>query len=335
MRIRLAVPHADVSPDVLNAALEAVTRTNEHLLDRGVVPTAEEAIANGVQWRPEPPGDEHFDHAETVMSRGHGDCDDLAPYHAASLRHTGEDPGAEAVVKKSGPNRWHAVVRRSDGSIEDPSEGAGMYEYRSPIQPRLQGPAHRPNIATRKIGPLWCARCDLPWRRSRGHALSGHAVAGDRDEAASEAIHGVMTVGMCAGVADPEHIIRLAALDALLRGAHPDDVRHRLARLSGGNVGSLFGSVFKAAKGLTKHIPGADLVTHIPGAGALLRTAAHLAPIPGAGLAYDIAEQAMHEGGGGHGGGHMPPRFHDESALRPGMSTPAGRGGGVTFNVYS
>ena len=63
------------------------------------------------------PATKRFDHAATVHRRGWGDCDDLAPYHAASLRHTGEDPGATAVVYRSGPNRLarsHATERRHD-----------------------------------------------------------------------------------------------------------------------------------------------------------------------------------------------------------------------------
>jgi len=117
MRINVAVPEAHVDAPVLDAMLESVTRLDQKLLQEGAVPTAKEAIKkHGVRWQPEPPGEEHFDHAGTVMQRGHGDCDDLAPHHAASLRHTGEDPGAKAVVYRSGPMRWHAVVQRSDAS---------------------------------------------------------------------------------------------------------------------------------------------------------------------------------------------------------------------------
>jgi len=127
MRVQVAIPEAHVDAPVLDAALESVTRLNESLLKTGSVPTAKEAIKkHGIRWQPEPPGEEHFDHAGTVMARGHGDCDDLAPHHAASLRHTGEDPGAKAIVYKSGPMRWHAVVQRSDGTIDDPSRWAGM-----------------------------------------------------------------------------------------------------------------------------------------------------------------------------------------------------------------
>jgi hypothetical protein len=288
MRIRLAVPSAAVEPRVLNAALEAVTRTNEALLADGQVTTAEKAIAAGVRWHPEPPGDEHFDPATTVAARGHGDCDDLAPWHAASLRHTGADSHARAIVRRSGPNKWHAIVQRSDGSIDDPSATAGMYEYRAPLQPRMSGPWSKPQIATKQVvvrpatGParkVWCARCDVPWRGS-DHAISGHGVAYTSRDAATYAISGAMNVGDLSGAIEPEHAAKLAALEMLMHGAHPDAVRAALEDSGMEGVGSFFGS--------------------------LARTAAHLAPIPGAGLAYDAATGLM-KGKKGKGAPMGPP----------------------------
>jgi len=105
MRIQLAIPEKHVTAPVLNGALEAVTRLNESLLKAGDTPTDLELIKAGAIWKPEPPGDEHFDHGKEIASRGWGDCDDWAPLRAARLRATGEDPGARAVVRKSGPQR--------------------------------------------------------------------------------------------------------------------------------------------------------------------------------------------------------------------------------------
>ena len=125
MRIRIAVPENHVDPSVIDAALEAVTRLDHSQIASGDVPLFN-MQSPGVRWRPENMGDEHFDHAGTVIARGWGDCDDLAPWHAASLRATGEDPGATAIVVPSGPEMYHAIVRRSDGSNDDPSVAAGM-----------------------------------------------------------------------------------------------------------------------------------------------------------------------------------------------------------------
>lgn len=126
MRIRITVPDEHVTPDVVDPVLEAVTRLDEHMVRSGQSPTSSALIAKGAVWRPEPPGDEHFDHGATIEARGWGDCDDWAPLHAASLRASGEDPGARARVVPSGPNTFHAIVERSTGEIEDPSERAGM-----------------------------------------------------------------------------------------------------------------------------------------------------------------------------------------------------------------
>lgn len=54
------------------------------------------------------------------------DCEDLASLAAAEYRYTGIDPGAEVYVYKTGPHLSHVVVRRGDGSLEDPSLAAGM-----------------------------------------------------------------------------------------------------------------------------------------------------------------------------------------------------------------
>lgn len=57
------------------------------------------------------------------------DCDDLAPWRAAELilgRHAPRDPKARAVAIPSPGIGWHVIVRRGDGSIEDPSKVLGM-----------------------------------------------------------------------------------------------------------------------------------------------------------------------------------------------------------------
>ncbi len=75
----------------------------------------------GVRYQMEPPGAEDWALPHTVMGQTWGDCEDLAIWTAAGLRETGEDPGARVVVRRTGPGKLHAVVERSDGTIEDPS----------------------------------------------------------------------------------------------------------------------------------------------------------------------------------------------------------------------
>jgi hypothetical protein len=236
MRIRLAVPEEGLSDaerkHALDAALEAVTRTAVPLVQRGKVPSAAVAIrANRVRWRPEPPGDEHFDLPTEVMRRGHGDCDDLAPWHAASLRASGIDRGARAVVRKSGPMRWHAVVERSDGTTDDPSRSAGMGSGVSGPGVGAAAPICQPMhcerlaVAAYPTARGMLARVDVPdmempwsWAGLHHHPNVRHAVVG-----AIRAARGVAGEGM-----DDIDELRLDALEDLLSGAHPSELAEAL-----------------------------------------------------------------------------------------------------------
>ena len=64
-----------------------------------------------------------------ILARGWGDCDDLAPWRVAELRRQGEKAKIRVQWKKdSNVKLFHIVVRREDGSIEDPSKVLGMHE---------------------------------------------------------------------------------------------------------------------------------------------------------------------------------------------------------------
>lgn len=233
MRIRLGVPsdaNGDEKKAILDAALESVTRANEASLARGL-PSFEEALQAGrVRWRPEPPGDEHFDLGKTVLRRGWGDCDDLAPWHAASLRTSGEDPEATAFVRPSGPNRWHAVVRRSDGSVEDPSRAAGMGsvggdEYTGPFWPAMF--ADRLAMASSPLAPGygWAGRIDIPSTTAPG--VYSALARGPYPPGA--------IVGACRGVLDVcgedvywDDYLKVAGMHDLLCGVSPDDLEEVL-----------------------------------------------------------------------------------------------------------
>jgi len=58
-----------------------------------------------------------------------GDCDDLGPWRAGELnlgRGGPRDRKARAVAIRSPGIGWHVVVRRGNGTIEDPSKILGM-----------------------------------------------------------------------------------------------------------------------------------------------------------------------------------------------------------------
>ena len=116
-----AVLHVPARAAAFDAALEGLTRVNETLLAaRDYLPLYD----SGVRYRKE--AREVWRHVDDVYKEGWGDCEDLSAARAAELRVSGEDPDAAVRTYKSGPHRYHAIVLRGDGSIEDPSRALGM-----------------------------------------------------------------------------------------------------------------------------------------------------------------------------------------------------------------
>lgn len=301
MRVKVAIPEAHVTAPILNATLEAVTRLDEQLIKARSVPTWAGALRAGVQWRPEPPGDEHFDHAGLVMKRGWLDCDDAAPYAAGSLRAQGIDPGARAIVRRSGPNRWHAVVRRSDGSIEDPSLDAGMapgikagvfgatlprmFSTQDRVRGEVGAYISSPEIALRPVHrrgkPLdWQARADLPWHWQPGQSPSDIAMASLHrsslpDQAVVGACLGAVAIGEAAGNMSDYDMDRMEAIAGCCQGVSWEEIAAEYgedhADAAGAIIDGFFGSLLKKAKKFAKKglklVP--DLVSFVPGVGPM------------------------------------------------------------------
>lgn len=299
MRINVAVPEPHVSAPVLNAALEGVTRLNEQLIREGTVPPFDRVV-DRIRWKPEPPGQEHFDHAGVVLRRGWGDCDDLGPYHAASLRVTGEAPGARAMVKRSGPKRWHVVVRRPDGSIDDPSIEAGMPApgrqvgirgaCQPPMSQRLTGVngayIMQPELAMRAVPgyrdepEAWQARGDLPWHVGPGSSPSDIAMVSlHRTPVSSQSLVGVcngcIKLGEASGCGSEHDLDRFAAIRDMVEGATYEEVLEEYgpehADAASHVVGSFFGKIFKAAKSVVS--PALKVARIIPGVSPALKLA--------------------------------------------------------------
>jgi hypothetical protein len=329
VRINVAIPESHVEAPVLDAALESVTRLNESMLERGQVPPFDRALDAGVRWKPEPPGQEYFDHAGTVIQRKWGDCDDLAPYHAATLRHKGIDPEATAIVKRSGPNRWHAVVQRSDGTIDDPSRDAGMgskvHGIVGAVVPQIGDIASqvsgayivKPAIAMKPMRGGWAARADVPWTWKEhlddkpsptDYAMATLHASPLASTALTGAIDGALEMALCGGYADPDHLNRLACLAEACEGVERDE----LARVYGEAhadaavhlVGSFFGKAIKRAGKLAKGAvrtamkvaPG--VVQFVPGIGpvassALNTTMKALSKTPGASAPLPVAAMSQ------------------------------------------
>lgn len=266
MRIRLAIPDHLVTPEALEAALEATALANEQAIIRGEVPLITEAIKKGVRWKPEPYTDgEHFDLAHQVTARKWGDCDDLAPWLAGELRATGEDPGARPRVYRSGKDRWHVVTETSDGEILDPSKWAGMGRYKSQhgisgvgVTGRTSRPMARDGEGALCVvphnGKFW-SRVDLPFPDANGH-IASHARANTPEESLNRAIAGAIA---CGREIDSDLCDRARVIGAMLL----DDITG-WQEISGDEVGFL-------GKLLKKALPFA--ASFIPGVGPIARGA--------------------------------------------------------------
>lgn len=101
----------------------------ERLLE-GVIEASRKQWRENPHWKPlyetkiryqrsGPP--ERFQTSEQTRAKGHGDCDQMTVDRVAELREREGELGACAYVYKTGPNTWHAVVRRGDGTLEDPA----------------------------------------------------------------------------------------------------------------------------------------------------------------------------------------------------------------------
>lgn len=118
----------------LSALLECLTAINLHHIKRH--PIVPKLYSSGVRYmaegkrrsgRPQ----EYFADIPTVQRLGVGDCEDLACWRAAELRFLGEHAVAIPVKQPARDGRgelWHVVVKRGNGTIEDPSKRLGMKE---------------------------------------------------------------------------------------------------------------------------------------------------------------------------------------------------------------
>lgn len=254
MRIRLAIPDHLVTAQALEAALEATTLANQAAIERGEIPLATEAIDSGVKWKPEPFMDgEHFDLGHQVVPRGWGDCDDLAPWLAAELRATGEDPDARPRVYRSGKNRWHVVTETGDGEILDPSRWAGMGKKSggsgvSGVGGVTSRPFARPNNGALCVVPYkgqWWARTDLPWPDG-----SGHIASMSRARTPEDALDRSVAGAMACGVEIESPLVTRCGIAAQLLLAHPEDLYEHE------QVGSIFSAIAKPFKSIAKVIKG-------------------------------------------------------------------------------
>lgn len=138
---RIAVPS---NKPALDAALEGLTRLNEAIIeqrDQAGAPLPK-PYESKVVWRPDGFKGGHketWDTWDVCVSRGYGDCEDLAAATAAYLRREGIPARAVVQPSNSPGVAWHAVVELPDGRIMDPSAKMGMHEYHAQRRAAVRG----------------------------------------------------------------------------------------------------------------------------------------------------------------------------------------------------
>ena len=118
-RATLKIP---TGADTFQAALEGLCRVNSVLMRQKRLPSL---YGGTIRYEREKVGFEVWRTCVEVAKSGFGDCEDLAAYRVAELRHSGEDTNATPLVRKSASG-YHALVTRGDGTTEDPSAKLGM-----------------------------------------------------------------------------------------------------------------------------------------------------------------------------------------------------------------
>jgi len=135
MKVTLPVPGDRES---ISAALEGLTALDQRIIRAH--PEVPRVYDAGVRWLPEPAGSERWRNIADILgfvpavtgkverfpTAGAVDCEDLAAWACADRRERDHEPGARVEVIPGGRGVWHAIVRRADGSIEDPSARLGM-----------------------------------------------------------------------------------------------------------------------------------------------------------------------------------------------------------------
>lgn len=121
-----ALSHLNVpsSAATYSAALEGLVGVDEVILRRN--PEMPHVYGAGVRYGLK--GHNIWRYPHEMIGDGWGDCEGLSCWRTAELRVSGADPDARVMVYRTGPRKWHAVVGRGDGWVEDPSIVCGMRE---------------------------------------------------------------------------------------------------------------------------------------------------------------------------------------------------------------
>jgi len=226
-------------------------------------------------------------------------------------------------MTRSGPKRWHAVVQRSDGSIEDPSKRAGMGMavsglIGSGVLPLMYAPSNvvggayiiRPQIALRPVRGAYQARADLPWYwrehlqdapTPTDYAMTALHTAPVASTALTGAIDGVIELGECAGFASEEDLYKLSAVSDACAGCSKRELRDVYGDDVGEQAFDVVGSFWSSLKSIASPVVSLarQAVPFIPGVGPIASKAIDVVLPPGTAAA--AAAPGAAPGQTGHG----------------------------------
>ena len=111
---------------VLTMLCEALIATNLAYLV--AVPATPLLYESGVRYVPENQGFDDWHDIPETLARLVGDCEDLACWRIAELRHREREHALPYLKRAERDDHvlYHVAVRRFDGRVEDPSRALGM-----------------------------------------------------------------------------------------------------------------------------------------------------------------------------------------------------------------
>jgi hypothetical protein len=111
---------------VLELLLEALIAADIEYLR--VCPSTPSLYESGVVYEEEPGERDNWQDIPETLGLGNGDCEDLGCWRIAELRFRAEERATPFITWREVGDRtvYHIAVRRSDGTVEDPSRLLGM-----------------------------------------------------------------------------------------------------------------------------------------------------------------------------------------------------------------
>jgi hypothetical protein len=198
----------------------------------GPFPQLRHALDTGqLVYREDPPGRDEWLLPSEAFAAPVVDCEDLAGIRVGELVTSGEDLGATVdIVQEDTPGKWHAIVRRSDGTYEDPTRYAlarAAHKERPDMRPTFR--CHKASDGTD------LATVTVPWADGNAYAVTAagddpaHALDAATDTATEQA-----SMMQAAGLVDPEAVLALDAIRTVARMARDGTLSSYAHQLGGG-----------------------------------------------------------------------------------------------------